>query len=655
MSLEIGLMTLVFAAAFAVLFTGRGRLINAVGWALILAISFVAASTLAAAWSYSRSDLQVTTEQEITNRPVAIEQNGYISSQKCRACHPHHHETWHSSHHRTMTQVPTSDSVIADFDNKVIRRAGREFRFFREHGEYFMEITGDGPASSGALTCGTYKIVLSTGAHHQQSFWCETDEGRTLRNVPFIWITSEERWIPYMSIFMVPHQGLSMHAGSWNRTCVKCHVVGGQPRHDPQEGYDTQVAEFGISCEACHGPAENHADIHRNPVSRYRQHFSALDDPTLVNPADLSHVQSSQTCGQCHSIFEFHDEQGQAEFNESGFAYRPGDDLRDSRHLFQVGQDEDLPVVKRALKRNPTFFENQFWSDGMVRVSGREYNGLLESPCYQRGKMSCLSCHEMHPSESDHGDRKAWADDQLKPEMRGNDSCLQCHEEYRSEEQLTAHTHHSRLSSGSNCYNCHMPHTTLGLMKAMRSHTIDSPNVETTVATGRPNACNVCHLDQTLAWTASRLEEWYAIPAPELSKEQHEVASSVLSILKGDAGQRAIAGWHLGWAPAQEASGTDWMAPYLAELLTDSYDVVRYIGYHSLKELPEFGDFEYDFVGPKESREQNSQQALQSWSEMDERPTPAASLLINAQGGLNKDAFEKLRSQQSKSRILLIE
>ena len=192
-------------------------------------------------------------------------------------------------------------------------------------------------------------------------------------------------------------------------------------------------------------------------------------------------------------------------------------------------------------------------------------------------------------------------------------------------------------------------------MKAMRSHTIDSPNVETTVATGRPNACNVCHLDQTLAWTASRLEEWYAIPAPELSKEQHEIASSVLSILKGDAGQRAIAGWHLGWAPAQEVSGTDWMAPYLAGLLTDSYDVVRYIGYHSLKELPEFGDFEYDFVGPKESREQNSQQALQSWGEMDERPTPAASLLINAQGGLNKDAFEKLRSQQSKSRILLIE
>ncbi|GIT38389.1 MAG: hypothetical protein Ct9H300mP7_3100 [Verrucomicrobiota bacterium] len=32
----------------------------------------------------------------------------------------------------------------------------------------------------------------------------------------------------------------------------------------------------------------------------------------------------------------------------------------------------------------------------MVRVTGREYNGLLDTACYQNGKMSCLSCHSMH-------------------------------------------------------------------------------------------------------------------------------------------------------------------------------------------------------------------------------------------------------------------
>ena len=42
-----------------------------------------------------------------------------------------------------------------------------------------------------------------------------------------------------------------------------------------------------------------------------------------------------------------------------------------------------------------------FWSDGMIRATGREFNGLMESPCYTRGEMSCLSCHEMHQKAGD--------------------------------------------------------------------------------------------------------------------------------------------------------------------------------------------------------------------------------------------------------------
>ena len=34
---------------------------------------------------------------------------------------------------------------------------------------------------------------------------------------------------------------------------------------------------------------------------------------------------------------------------------------------------------------------------------------------------------------------------------------------------------------------------------------IESPDVATTLKTGRPNACNLCHLDKTLDWTAEHL------------------------------------------------------------------------------------------------------------------------------------------------------
>ena len=32
----------------------------------------------------------------------------------------------------------------------------------------------------------------------------------------------------------------------------------------------------------------------------------------------------------------------------------------------------------------------------MVRVGGRDYTAMVESPCYLKGELSCLSCHQMH-------------------------------------------------------------------------------------------------------------------------------------------------------------------------------------------------------------------------------------------------------------------
>ena len=595
-------------------------------------------------------------DHDIKNRPVEKKDRGYISSDSCRECHAHHYETWHASHHRTMTQVPSEDSVIADFDNKVLVHSGREFRFFHDGDDYFMEMkslpgTGTGDSKQNK----TFKIVLMTGAHHQQGFWCESGRGRTLTKIPFIWITKEQRWVPYGSIFFLPGSRLSMHVGIWNSNCIKCHVVGGQPRQEQEHRFDTHVAEFGISCEACHGPGEAHAAFQNDLLDADPEH-PPIGKQEMINPDDLTHVRSSQTCGQCHSVFDFYDDDGKSNFmTREGFPFRPGDNLLDSRHVFQFGQDEDLPIVKQRLKRDPEFWQHQFWSDGMVRVSGREYNGLLETPCHQRGKMSCLSCHDMHPDKNDGRPVSQWANDQMKLDMRSNNACLQCHQDYKSDEKLAAHTHHSAGSSGSNCYNCHMPHTTLGLMKAMRSHTIDSPNAATTVTTGRPNACNLCHLDKTLAWTAEHLEQWYGTPAPKLSEEEKEVASSIRWILKGDAGQRAIAGWHFGWAPAQKASGTRWIAPYMAELLTDTYDVVRLIGHHSLRDMPGFSDFNYDFVGSEQARELGRTKALKLWNESDSKASPSRALLINEQNELIEKAIRMMREQRLDPPIKLVE
>ena len=153
-----------------------------------------------------------------------------------------------------------------------------------------------------------------------------------------------------------------------------------------------------------------------------------------------------------------------------------------------------------------------FYSDGVVRVAGREYTSLEQSGCFQRGEMSCLSCHQLHKAADDTRSDKEWANDQFKPSRYGNDACVQCHDQ---QQYSTAHTHHLADSSGSNCYNCHMPHTAYGLLKAIRNHTISISDLKLDIAADRPNACNQCHLDQTLRWTADYLEDWYSID-PEL-------------------------------------------------------------------------------------------------------------------------------------------
>ena len=363
-------------------------------------------------------------------------------------------------------------------------------------------------------------------------------------------------------------------------------------------------------------------------------------------------------CGQCHSIGSPSGPDEFAAARERGFTYRPGEDLLNTRWI-SPGQAGGSVKMKRILKFNPHFLEERFWSDGMVRVSGREYLGLLATPCYQhedprKGIMTCLSCHTMHKPAADPRSLREWADDQLKLDMDGNEACLECHEDYR--DNLEAHTHHARDSSGSLCYNCHMPYTAYGLLKAIRSHTIDSPTVAASLATGRPNACNQCHLDKTLQWTADHLQELYRISSPRLDEDQQSIAASILWITTGDAGQRALIAWSMGWTPARRASGSLWMPVYLAQLLADPYDAVRYIAYRSLRTLPGYGGFSYDFLSPPEERMATMGDAFQVWKERrNPRQAAGPQLLIDPQGELDRRTWSRLLEKRDNRRVHLEE
>ena len=233
--------------------------------------------------------------------------------------------------------------------------------------------------------------------------------------------------------------------------------------------------------------------------------------------------------------------------------------------------------------------------------------------------------------------------------------CVQCHDDLRG--NIEAHTHHSVDSTGSRCANCHMPHISYALFKGIRSHRIDSPNAQVSKETGRPNACNLCHLDKSLAWTGDVLHQWYEHEIPEFSADDESTSSVLSLLLKGEAAQRIIAAWHLGWDPAIGVSGDSWQAPFLIQLLDDPYSMVRYVSYLTLKRLPGFEDFEYDFLVESELRQERQAWALNHWESMTSKEllNNRRQLLFDASGNLQSDLLQQLLEQRDDRPIYIAE
>ncbi len=556
-----------------------------------ISLTVIVVMGIGAYWM-SRESLPRKVSVELPTVPSEGRPGGFVTSNECRECHAAEYKSWHRSYHRTMTQYAVEEAVQADFDNVKLQFNDDLFRLEKRSGQFLANVSDTSVTSSGSVV-GEETVVpvrMVTGSHHMQVFWLEGGHGNLMLGFPFTWLNAEKQWVPRADTFLRDPQ-LPPPVEVWNETCIRCHTTAGQSRkHGQEQVFRTRSAELGIACEACHGPGDAHVKERRAEGGTKAQRKKLKPgEPTpigassIIHPANLDPVRSSQICGNCHGMKWF---EANEDWNENGFHFRPGDDLEKFTPTIRPTQIAKQPWLKPVLEKHAEIMSDFFWPDGMVRVSGREFNGLVESACFERGKMSCLSCHSMHESEPV---------DQLAAKMEGNNACLQCHEKFRT--QLVSHTRHGDQSSGSQCYNCHMPHTTYGLLKAMRSHQITSPSVSRDAAAGRPNACNLCHLDRSLGWAATQLTGWYGQKPVALTEDQKTVPAGALWLLQGDAGERALAAWHLGWAPAREVSTNLPFAALLGLTLDDPYSAVRFVAQRSLRSDPTYTQFPYDYVG----------------------------------------------------------
>ncbi len=576
----------------------------------------------------------------------------YVTSDACRSCHPAEYDSWHTSYHRSMTEVASTATVRAPWTGE-LELDGRSYGLLRRGEEYWARLPDPDLAAALArqgksldgVASVERPIVMTTGSHHYQAYWLPGARGNELWQLPFVYHFESQRFIPRHAAFLQPEAD-PPHWARWNSNCIQCHSVLGEPRHELQtDAFDSRLVELGIACEACHGPGGEHVAKQQNPLQRHRTRQSSAGDPSIENPARLGAERGSEICGQCHSYFVPNDA---SQWWQSGFSdsYRPGDALERSRRVLHY--EPHAATYDPALS---TDLSSLFYSDGTIRVGGREWNGLSRSACFERGQgarqLRCTSCHQLHGGSRD---------DQLGPHAEGNASCESCHEGYGPR-----HTRHAPDSSGSQCVNCHMPFTTYALFKGIRSHRITRPVAELEPG-GPPNACNACHQDKALAWTSQWLTEWRTaaepararrssppLPEPLANDPRQRWPAAAIGLLSGDAATRVIVAYQLGWAPAQAASGSGWQAQLLIEALADPYAAVRFVAHRSLRSLPAFESFEFDFLAPPLVRAERQRQARETATLLRSPSRQAPVLPLDSEGRLDRafvDALSRLRDDR---------
>lgn len=403
----------------------------------------------------------------------------YAGSAACAECHREAFEQWRSSHHG---------------------RAERAFRPVHD-GAAFQPARAfaDGSATTRAALLGTNAMVTTRGRSNEpvtvpvarvigesplRQFLVATGGGR--------WQALEAAWDPHRGEWFNVFGGEDRRGGewghwtgrgmNWNSMCADCHNTGLRKGYDAAtDTYATTMAEPGVGCEACHGPAKAHVDWRR-------QHPGTTDrDPTL---AKLSPDRMLDTCGTCH-----------ARRAELTGRFRPGDAFTEHFALATVDESET------------------YYPDGQVREEDYEFASFLGSRMHAAG-VRCGDCHQPHSAKT------------LLP---GNALCQRCHAGGLNRAPVInplTHTFHRADSAGSQCVNCHMPQTTFMQRHRRHDHGFTIPDPLLTAELGVPNACNRCHTDRDTAWAQAAAERWYGA---RLDRPTRHRARVVAAARRGEA------------------------------------------------------------------------------------------------------------------------
>ena len=404
----------------------------------------------------------------------------FVGRKACASCHAAQEKAWQGSHHDLAMQHATAATVLGDFNNRDFSHAGISSRFFKKDGR-FMART-DGP--DGKLT--DFEVKYTFGVEPLQQYLVELPGGR-LQALTIAWDTRPQaqggqRWFHLYPDETISHDDELHWSGlnhNWNSMCAECHSTHLQKNYDPvKQRYDTQWSEIDVSCEACHGPGAQHLDwVNKNTgwekLAASKGLTVQLDERQGVHWRPVAATGTAQrskpressveieVCARCHA----------------------------RRSVISAGYVHGEPLLDHYLPR--LLDEGMYFPDGQIEDEVYVYGSFLQSRMNHAG-VTCSDCHDPHS---------------LQLRKPGSGVCLQCHaaDKFASKQ----HHFHSSDSSGASCVECHMPPRDYMVVDPRHEHSFRIPRPDLSVALGTPNACTNCHEDQSAAWAAAQVQDWY--------------------------------------------------------------------------------------------------------------------------------------------------
>jgi predicted CXXCH cytochrome family protein len=332
---------------------------------------------------------------------------GYVGSAACKECHDRVYASWQQTLHAKIVQDvrKTPQALQGDWGQPFEHR-----KFEKKDVRYIHGVQ-----------------------------WKQRYINEQWQVYPAQWDFESQKWAGYN----VDKGGTA----DWRKSCAYCHVVG-------FDGDTLTWAEFGIGCEACHGPGERH--VKAKPAERAG---------TIVNPASLPFDYAASTCGQCHTRGKSPDGKW-----DHPIGFRVGDYLTTAHYVVTD-------------KKN----DQAWWPDGSVKQHRQQYPEWKESRHAKAG-VTCIACHSVHEATSKFATRTS-----------PNNLCVSCHATV-STDSVTGHAPIAGAPQHSDCVGCHMARTGKSADRGdERVHTFRVVKPEMTLKLGggdparQPNSCNGCH------------------------------------------------------------------------------------------------------------------------------------------------------------------